>query len=311
MRTNKNEEVIIGRIYQHNLTMRKVERTDSPNYGKDFINGTLDVAIDDAGREILQVHYTYVTEVTKTGKANGSFNSLKRIIESGKTIIEDGIEAATKVRLTPSAALNDFYPRGSSELVSTPRHEGGFVTIINDLPPEGPERHKFKFDTLITGVKHVDANPERGIEADYAEIKCAIFNFRNDILPFTLVIKNPAGVKYFESLDATPSNPVYTSVEGRIDNKLIMVEKKIESAFGDDAVEMSQRRVREWVVTSAAKVPYEFGVEGVMTAAEVTKALENRNIMLADVKRRNDEYNARPVATPAASTGIPEGGFKF
>ena len=48
MRNNTNTQVIEGRIYQHNLQMRKVENEASENYGKDFINGTIDVATDDA-----------------------------------------------------------------------------------------------------------------------------------------------------------------------------------------------------------------------------------------------------------------------
>ena len=124
MRNNTNTQTIEGRIYQHNLQVRKVENQASENYGKEFINGTIDVATDDAGMNILQVHYSYVTEITKSGKTNGSYTALKKIIDSGKTIITDGIDNATMVRLTPSAALNDFYPQGQEQLVSSPRNEG-------------------------------------------------------------------------------------------------------------------------------------------------------------------------------------------
>ena len=107
-RTNKNTEQIAGRIYTHDLSIRKVERKDSENYGKEFINGTLDVATDDAGMNVIQVHYTYVTPTTKAGKGNPSYNALKQIIENGKTIMNDGLDQATCVRLTPSIALNDY-----------------------------------------------------------------------------------------------------------------------------------------------------------------------------------------------------------
>ena len=151
MRTNKNTEQIAGRIYSHDLSIRKVENKNSENYGKEFINGTLDVATDDAGMNVIQVHYSYVTPTTKQGKGNVSYNALKQIIDSGKTIMNDGLDQATCVRLTPSIALNDFYPQGGDELVTTPRHEGGFVTILRgpaELPPEA-ERNKFECDALI------------------------------------------------------------------------------------------------------------------------------------------------------------------
>ena len=312
MRNNTNTQTIEGRIYQHNLQVRKVENQASENYGKEFINGTIDVATDDAGMNILQVHYSYVTEITKSGKTNGSYTALKRIIDSGKTIITDGMDNATMVRLTPSAALNDFYPQGQEQLVSSPRNEGGFVTIISSLHPEA-DRNKFTFDALITGVKHIDADPEKNIAEDYTEIRCAIFNFKNDILPFTLVARNPGAMKYFEGLDASGANPVYTKVWGKIVSKTISIERKTESAFGDDAVDTVERRVREWVITGAAKEPYEFGLEETMTANDIKKALADREVYLAEVKKRSDEYYASrgaATATPTANA-IPEGGFSF
>lgn len=313
MRNNTNTQVIEGRIYQHNLQMRKVENEASENYGKDFINGTIDVATDDAGMNILQVHYTYVTEMTKSGKTNGSYTALKRIIDSGKTILTDGLENATKVRLTPSAALNDFYPQGQDQLVSTPRNEGGFVTIINELHPEA-DRSKFTFDALITGVNHIEADEEKNIPEDYTEIKCAIFNFRNDILPFTLIARQPGAMKYFEDLGASGTNPVYTKVWGKIVSKTISIERTVESAFGDDAVDTVERRVREWVITGAAKEPYEYGNADVLTADDVKKALADREVMLAEVKKRSEEYYAsrgNAVAGGGNDAAVPAGGFNF
>ena len=320
MRTNKNTEQIAGRIYSHDLSIRKVENKNSENYGKEFINGTLDVATDDAGMNVIQVHYSYVTPTTKQGKGNVSYNALKQIIDSGKTIMNDGLDQATCVRLTPSIALNDFYPQGGDELVTTPRHEGGFVTILRgpaELPPEA-ERNKFECDALITNVFVVEKNEERGIEEDYVQLKGCIFNFRNDILPMTFVVRHPAAMKYFENAGIDPSNPMYTGIRGYIENRTVKIEKTVESAFGEDAVDTVERRVRNWVINHANKVPYDFGAEEILTAADIQKAMENRNVYLAEIKARSVEYykNAGAAApasvTPATqATGIPAGGFRF
>lgn len=315
MRPNVNQEQIEGRIYQHNLQTKTVANEKSANFGKVFINGTIDVATDEACLNIVTVHYTFVTELTKNGGTNPSFNNLKRIIESGKTILADGKDQAWKVRLTPSAALNDFYPQGQNELVSQPRHEGGFVSIITELHPEGIERNKFTFDTLITNVEHVEKDEDLGIKEDYAKIHCAIFNFKNDILPFTLTVRNPGGIKYFEDLGASSSEPVFTKVWGKIASETIQVKKETESAFGEAAVDTTQRRVREWVVTGAQKEPYIFGEGGVLTPEDIKTAIENRNIALADIKKRSDEYYASrgTAGTTSATTtsAIPAGGFNF
>lgn len=315
MRPNVNQEQIEGRIYQHNLQTKTVANEKSANFGKVFINGTIDVATDEACLNIITVHYTFVTELTKNGGTNPSFNNLKRIIENGKTILADGKDQAWKVRLTPSAALNDFYPQGQEELVSQPRHEGGFVSIVTELHPEGIERNKFTFDTLITNVEHVEKNEDLGINEDFARIHCAIFNFKNDILPFTLTVRNPGGMKYFEDLGASSSEPVFTKVWGKIASETIQVKKETESAFGEAAVDTTQRRVREWVVTGAQKEPYIFGEGGVLTPQDIKTAIENRNIALADIKKRSEEYYASResagTTSTASTSAIPAGGFNF
>ena len=320
MRKNLNQEIIEGRIYEHDLTLKTVANQQSENYGKEFINGSLSVATDEAGLNVLTVHYTYVTEQTKNGKVNVTYSNLKRIMDSGKTWVTDGKDAATKVRLTTSAALNDFYPQGGDQLVSQPRNEGGFVTIVTDLNPEGAGRQKFTFDTVITGVSLVEADPEKNISEDYVKINCAIFNFRNDILPFTLIAKNSAregSVDYFMGLEVSPSEPIYTQVWGEILSTTVKVEKKIESAFGEPTVDVTERHQREWVVTGAKPEPYVFDDASTITVEELSKAVANRNVYLEDVKARAKEYYAsRGNAVAASKTAepsaqIPVGGFNF
>ena len=311
MRSNINTEQIEGRIYQHNLSMKKVANEKSPNFGKTFINGTIDVATDEECLNVITVHYTYVTEQTKNNAANPTFNNLKRIIDSGKTVLMDGKDQAWKGRLNPSAALNDFYPQGQDELVSQPRHEGGFVSIVTELNPNENARTKFTFDTLITNVEHVEKDPDKGVESDFARIHCAIFNFKNDILPFTLIMKNPDGIKYFENLGASNAEPVYTQVWGNISNKTVSVYKETESAFGEPSVDTVRRLVREWIVTGAKANPYDFGDLEVMTVEDVKKAIQNRELALAEIKKRSNEYYASKKTDATTNTSIPTGGFNF
>lgn len=318
MRKNVNTENIEGRVYEHDLTLKTVQNQQSENYGKEFINGSVSVATDEAGLNVLTVHYTYVTEITKNGKQNATYGNLKRIME-GKTWVKDGKDAAMKVRLTPSAALNDFYPQGGDQLVSQPRNEGGFVSIVTDLNPEGPGRQKFTFDTVITGVTLVEADPEKNISEDYAKITCAIFNFRNDILPFNLIARSQGAINYFMGLEASPNDPVYTQVWGEIVSTTVKVEKKTESAFGEPMVDISERHQREWVVTGAKPETYVFGEDDTITAEELSKAIANRNVYLEEVKTRAKEYYenkgnaiaATKTSTPAPNTTVPAGGFNF
>ena len=316
MRKNINTENIEGRVYEHDLAIKTVQNEKSENYGKEFINGSLSVATDEAGLNVLTVHYTYVTEITKQGKQNATYSNLKKIIE-GKTWVKDGKDNAIKVRLNPSAALNDFYPQGGDQLVSQQRNEGGFVSIVTDLKPEGEARQKFTFDTIITGAVLVEADPERNITNDYVKINCAIFNFRNDILPFELIAKSKGAMDYFLNLGASKSEPVYTQVWGEILSTTVKIEKTIESAFGEPTVDITERNKKEWVVTGAKPETYVFGEENTITVEELTKALANRNVYLEEVKTRAKEYYAtkgNAISTnpaPAQTSQIPVGGFNF
>ena len=152
---------------------------------------------------------------------------------------------------------------------------------------------------VITGVSRVEANPEKNIDADYVLVKGAVFNFRNELLPTDFLVKNADGMKFFEDLEATGAAPVYTKVWGRINCATIVNEVKEESAFGDEAVRTYERKVREWVITGTAKVPYDFGDEKVLTAEELTKAMQDREIMLAETKKRSEEYRANKTVAPA------------
>ena len=308
MKYKQNSERIEGRIYQHDLAIKTVQNQSSQNFGKEFIAGTLEVAVDDAGLNVIPVHFTYVTEVTSKGQTNRTFTVLKKIIDEGKTIVTDGMDEATKVRIDTALALNDFYTNDDS-LVSIKTNEGGFVTIVNELSGEN-ERNTFSADMVITGVTRVEADEEKNIKEDYVTVKGAIFNFRGDLLPLEFIVKNAGGMKYFEDLGASNSEPVYTKVWGRIncETKTTIVEE--ESAFGEAAVKKYERKTKEWVITGTAKVPYEFGDEEILTGEELTKAMQAREVMLADIKKRSEEYKAQKAAGNTDSAHKAQTGSK-
>ena len=310
-----NRERISGRIYEHNLAV-KVTGESSKNPGTEYIGGTIDVATDEDCLNVVTVNFTYVTETTKSGGKNNTFTALKNIIDNGKTVLVDGKDAATMVRIDTALGLNEFYTSRSGEetLVQAKRNEGGFVSIVNKLDGEDA-RNTFEFDMLINGTRIVEANEEKNIPADYLVVKGAVFNFRNDMLPVELVVKSAGGIKYFESLDASSSNLVFTKVWGKIESQTIVDKREEESAFGEAAVKEYTRIVKEWVITGTAKETYEMDDEqNGITADEVKKAMADMEVRLADVKKRQDEYQASKSATSApasAGTTAASGGFNF
>lgn len=127
------------------------------------------------------------------------------------------------------------------------------------------------------------------------------------------------GMQYFENLDASSSNPIFTKLWGKINCMTIKVEKTEESAFGEAAVQTYERKSREYLITGTAKVPYDFGDEDVLTVEDVNRMNQDRQVLLAEVEKRfNDKQNTNkvsfnaPAATnPVSNMKIPVGDFKF
>lgn len=306
MRRILNRAHVEGILFQHDLEVKTVQNETSANYGKEFISGIVEVAVDEEGLNVIPVHFTYVTETTNSGKKNSTYTALKRIIDEDKSIVSVGKDEAFKVRIDTALALNDFY--SNEQLVSVKTNEGGFLSIVNTLCNE-KERNTWEADMVITGCNIIEADPERNIDEDYMQIRGAIFNFRNEVLPMDFVLRNKDGFKHFEDMEASPSNPTFTKVWGRINclTKTTTVEE--ETAFGEAAVRTYERKVKEWEITGTPKViPYEFGREEDLTVEELTKAMQDREIKLAEIKKRNDEYKAQKAAGsgPSITGGGPK-----
>ena len=320
MRKNINTENLEGYLFEKNLEMKTVQNQQSENYGKEFIRGTLSVATDEECLNVITVNYTYVTATTKSGSPNNTFANLKKIMETGKTVSENGKEEATKLKLNPSIALNDFYPNGQNELVSQQRSDGGFVTILNNLNSDEAARKKFTVDIVINQVVHIEADPEKNIEKDYLKIRGVIFDFKNAVLPVEFVARRDDAIQYFESLGISNANKIYTQISGEVNSTTVVVKKTLESAFGGPQVDISEKHSKEWEITWAKPIPYIYNDATTITDADLEKAFQDRNVYLETVKTRSKEYyasrnaQAAPSAFPAGPTpvmNIPTGQFNF
>lgn len=313
-----NQVHLEGKIFSHDLQVKTVKNADSANYGTEFISGNVEIAVDDAGLNVVPVHFTYVTETVKSGAKSPTYAALKRIIDENKTWSAVGGDAAQKIQVNTALSLNDFYNQ-NDELVSAKINEGGFVTLMPDTAELRPEleRNKFNTDMVVTSVKRIDKDPDNNIPEDYCIIRGAIFNFRNAILPVEYTIKIPSGMKYFEDKAPSASNPLFTRVWGNINSRTKTVTQTQESAFGEAAVTTYTRKEREWIITGALNEEYDFGDEAVLTVEELTKAMQDREVYLADVKKRADEYKAQKASSspdPVTTTAAPaakQGTFNF
>jgi hypothetical protein len=112
-------------------------------------------------------------------------------------------------------------------------------------------------------------------------------------------------------MDISSKNPVFIKLWGEIVSSTIETQHVEESAFGEPAVKTTVRRLREWVVVGAAKEPYDFGDEAVLTEKEVQAAVADRETYLAGVKKNHDEYVASKASSSGGTKTPSDSGFSF
>lgn len=312
MKNTINKSHIEGYLYQHALSL-KTSGENSKNPGTQFINGTIDIATDDALVNIVTVHFTYVTAKTKSGSDNSTFTTLQNIINGTYgNVTQHGADKAVKLRIDSQVGLNEFYSNrsGKEELVSVRRNEGGFVHVVQNLASDEKTRNTFEVDMIITGARRVEANEDRNTP-ERVFVKGFVFDFRNAFLPVEFAALNPGAMDYFEGLEASQKNPVFTKVWGQQVSQVTIVRTVEESAFGEQKVTETPYTNREFVITGASSESYVWDDEGTITQAEYEQGLADRELAVAEIKRRQDEYNASRAQTQAPTATAAPSGFNF
>ncbi len=311
MKNMINRTHIEGWLYDHSLEL-KTSGPTSKNPGTPFISGEIQIATDDAQTNVVPVHFTYVTEKTAKGNVNQTFTLLNDIInEKYHSIIKHDAASAVKLRIDSAIGLNDFYTdrNGEEEAVSVKRNEGGFVHLATDLAEDEKVRSTFEADMLITNVTRMEANEERQIP-ERVIVRGAIFDFRKSLLPLEFTATNPNAMNYFEGLGASAKEPVFTKVWGRQISETIVRTFTEESAFGEDSVREVRSSRKDFVITGAAREPYAWDDTETITAAELTEAMQNREVYLASVKQRWLDWKSSQNGSNGGNS-TPVGGFHF
>lgn len=290
MKKTKNETHIEGYLYENKLDI-KTSGPKTKNPGVEFINGTIGIATDEEMLNVVQVHFTYVTETTAKGKPNATFTVLKNIID-GKigNVVEHGKENAGLLRIDSAIGLNEWYDK-DDKLVSQKRNEGGFVHVatLSEINDNEAQRATFNTDIVITGCTRQEANEERGVP-EKVIVRGAIFDFRGSLLPVEFSAINAGAMNYFEGLEASNKNPIFTRVWGKQVSQTVTRTITEESAFGAPSVKTVKSSFKDYEITGAIPEPYVWDDEETITAVEMKEAMANREVALAEIKKRQDEY---------------------
>jgi hypothetical protein len=310
-----NEVSLEGYLYEHKLAT-KVTGPESKNPGTTYINGSIGVATDDACTNVVTVYFNYVVPTTSKGGVNATYTALDNIINKNyKTVLDAGKDGAAKLRVSTAIGLNEFYTdrNGKEELVSSKRNVGGFIHITDKIDADEAKRNKFTCDMIITGTTRLEADEDRKLP-EKVIVKGAIFDFRGSLLPVEFSATNTSAMDYFEGLEASPKNPVFTKLWGKQISETITRTITEESAFGEDSVREVKNSRRDFLVTGAARETYVWDDESTITNDELRDAIAAREIYLADIKQKAAEYAAKNktagTATPAIAN-TTKSGFQF
>lgn len=307
----KNQVHIEGRLYEHKLE-RKVSGATSKNPGTPFISGTIDIATDDECMNVVSVHYTYVTATTAKGRPNPTYAILDDIVTNNKSVMNVGVDEAIRLRAETSIGLNEFYSdrNGESTFVSNKRNEGGLLFYMTDPFKEKLEqRSRFETSMLITKIREIEADEERNLPAKVM-VSGYIFDFRNALLPVEYTARAEKAMDYFLSLtDVNENHPFFTNIIGQEVSQVVSHTITEEGAFSTE-VRTVTSTTRMFEILFGDKDPLGSDWEEAISAAELKEALQNREILKADIKTRQEEYQAtRAKATPTAA--VKGGNYQF
>lgn len=313
-----NKVHLEGRVFSHTL-QKRVSGENSKDPGTEYIGGTLNVATDEDGINVIPVRFTYVTAVySKSGKPNDTYNVLTQIIEEDKTWEKNGKSEAPQIRIDGDIEVNDF-PGRDGNMVEAKRVRGSFVHYANGnfgLNSDENKRNTFEADMLIAAV--IEQEVEDG--DDYINLRGYVFAYRNALVPVVLTVRNKGGIDYFNKCDISNANPLLTKVWGNIISTTQEVRTEVESAFGGPQINVTTRTLRAWEVAGCAAEPYEWDDESTLTISEFKQLLDQREETKAAAKQRAEEYQNNkggsgfPLTgsdTPANASPTSAVNFKF
>lgn len=273
-----NKTVIEGVLVEKDLKVGTVEKT-----GINYVSGKLH--IETAPGNIVAVEI-FESEKTKNGTTNAKYATLKGIADNGKAR-HDGADQPTSLRVVSALGTNDWYNK-EGELVSSLINRGGFINVTGQISPKA----EFEVDVVIRSVVPEIRNEK---ETGRAILNAIVFDYANKALPAKFVVDNPKGVEFFQNLDPN----TFTRIWGTQVNSTIVNERTEESAFGDAKVVKSSYSRKEFVVTGAQTEAYD---EDQLTADDLNQAIQARNVAVAELKAKNEAYQASRTSTPSSAT---------
>lgn len=291
-----------GYVFSHNLE-KAVYGPNSRKAGQEYIRGEVNVATDDQALNVVKVNFSFVDPTwAKSGKPNDTYAVLESIINTHDTFQNVGA-SAMKVRIDGNFEVNDYWSRNNNTMVSSTRLRGVFAHVMLPGDALGDEPATFDADMLVTRADTREYNDGNTT----FEVSGFVFDFRNALIPLTLVVPDTAAQDFFTNAEVSQSNPMMINVGGAFTSEVIELERENDSteyAFGAPKVVKTKRSVRRWELRHA-KNPYDFGDESVMTMEEFKSALQARTEKVTAEEARAKSRGGVPTVPNRSKTVKP------
>lgn len=265
--------------------------------GETKIYGSILVATDAKGLNIVEAHFMPQAKLTSKGKENKNYSTLKKIIEEKNTIEKVGLNKASAIKINGNLTVNSYYKMNTANseplLVEETQIKGSFIEFDNkaaDIPSCG-----FNLQCLIQNISQELSIT--GEETGREDVRIQVFDdYKKIFMPMLLKVENPEYIAYINSA-YTPMES-YTILSGVVNIRTIeRNEDDGQMAFGESAKVNKPKTFTEFMITGG-KLPEEMN----MTEEEMEKVKQNRNLELAKLKTKLIEKNQKPVIV---NSGFP------
>lgn len=283
LRQAKNEVTLVGVVQESTLEQKTFNKKDgSGTY--EAISGNITLK---TGEDETQVVSYFAKQLTLDGKENQNFKALNTVMKDLVTLadIAQGLTEgeATRLECKGELGLNEY--RGQDgEIKSFPRINGRYSPRRFK---DGKFVPKAEFD--IEGiVKSVKPELYKGEETGRLKINLYVPLYGGKIVPLQFVTNEGIKESDIDYLHDHFLPGASVNLNGKLVNKSKEITRTIEMGFGDNKVETTYERTREFVVTGG--IVYEEGSENEKKIFDVSllkEALANRERHLATLRERD------------------------
>lgn len=284
LRQALNEVEVVG-IAQES-TLEKKEFKDKVT-GQPYTAIMGDVTVKITEEESQIVSY-FEKELTKKGEVNKNFKALTTIMNEMITIadVAQGLTEGEPSRIVCQGSLTlNEYKGNDGEIKSFAKISGAYSPSRHKEDKHGEYKPKATFD--IEGIVKATVAETDKDENETGRLKIQLYVpvYGGKVIPLTFLTKEDLaqGGKDYLADNFVPRASV--RLKGLLVNKSKKIEREIEAGFGENIIETTYERSREF--TAVSGVLYEEGVhKEAFDVSLLKEALANRNRDLATLKEQ-------------------------